>query len=428
MPDIIPFDSTPAGKAEVPAYIASAFTDSNIPTRSTIDQLSFKGKTWTRVVAGEATPLMKVDENGDQVPVPVVSLVVLDMGKHRSRAYYAGGFEDGANKRPDCYSKDGIKPDEGVKEPQCATCAQCPQAVKGSKTTDNGKATTACGQFKRIVVIPSASSIIKDHPPMLLRIAQTSMWDKDNAENESKGWYAWDQYLDMLRARNVMHTGTVETRVKFDARVAYPKLLFSASRWLSPDETAIVKQRLESDAETIAKIINGGDNDGLMGQPTNGASDTPSMDAAQAAEAAAAASQPAKAPPKPKAPPKAAPAPAAAPKIVKTMTAKADGFTLQQMLDAGWTEEDLVAEGMLVITEEAAAPAKPKSPPKPKAPPKAAPAPAAAPEGDTGGESDAFAGVSPAPAATQAEAPPPAAQVVEGTPAGLSDLLNNWDD
>ena len=266
MSNIIPFDATPAGKAEVPAHIANVFTDSNIAGRASIDQLSFKGKTWTRVVSGEATPLMKTDENGDQVPVPVVSLVVLDMGKQRSRAYYEGGYEDGKNAKPACYSRDGVKPDESVKEPQCTTCAACPQAVKGSKLTDNGKQVTACGQFKRIVVIPSAAAVIKDHPPMLLRIAQTSMWDKENAENEAKGWYAFDQYLDMLRARGVNHTAAVETRVKFDARTAYPKLLFSASRWLSPEETAVIKTRLDTETDAITKIINGGDNDGMMGR------------------------------------------------------------------------------------------------------------------------------------------------------------------
>lgn len=91
--------------------------------------------------------------------------------------------------------------------------------MKGSKITDCGTQSTLCAPFKRIAVVPSAQ--IGKHPAMLLRLAQTSVWDKDNASNEAQGWYAWDQYLDMLRARGAKHTAAVETRVKFDMHMTY---------------------------------------------------------------------------------------------------------------------------------------------------------------------------------------------------------------
>lgn len=387
MPDIIPFDATPAGKAEVPAHIAAVFAETNIPPRATIDQLSYKGKVWRRVVGGEEHALTKYDADaGENVPIPVVGIVLLDFNKQRSRVYYAGGYEEGANKKPDCYSRDGVKPDEDVKEPQCATCAQCPQAVKGSKITENNKETTACGQFKRIAVIPSAAKAMKDHPALLLRIAQTSMWDKDNKINEDAGWYAFDQYLDMLRARGVNHTAAVETRVKFDTRVAYPKLLFSASRWLNADETALIKARLDNDKDVIGKILTGGGADGTMGQPTSTASSTPAAetDAAAAAEAAAKAKAEAEA--------RAKAEKAAKAKAEKEAKAKAE------------------AEAKAKAEAEAAAAAN-----------------AGGDDGwgvDDGGAASAAA----APAPTPAPAPAPAAAVESGTPAGLKDLLNNWDD
>jgi outer membrane biosynthesis protein TonB len=100
---------------------------------------------------------------------------------------------------------------------------------------------------------------------MLLRLAQTSMWDKNNDENEAKGYYAWDQYLDMLRARGCTHTGLVATKVRFDSRVAYPKLLFAASRWLEDEEIADVKPRFES--EDVLKLLNASEDTAASRKP-----------------------------------------------------------------------------------------------------------------------------------------------------------------
>lgn len=259
--EVIPF-----AQAEVPAHLASVFTETNIDPRATINQLSYRGKTWRRIVDGEETKLTKKDADGDVVPVSIVNLVILDHNKKRSRAYYEGDFVEGKNAQPTCASSDGITPDASIAEPCAATCATCPNSVKGSKITPDGKPTTLCSPFKRIAVVPSGVKMITEHPPLLLRLAQTSVWDKD-AKGED-GWYAYDQYLDMLRARGVPHTAAVETRVKFDMEKAYPKLLFSASRWLNPDEAAAAKMKLAKDKDILTKICNGaGENDGMAGQP-----------------------------------------------------------------------------------------------------------------------------------------------------------------
>lgn len=436
MSNIIPFDHAGAGGAlALPEHLANVFGDEgNIAPRVSINQLSYRGKVWRRVVKGEETQLTRVNnETGEVEPLPIVSVVILDHNKQRSRSFFEGNYEEGKNSSPRCYSGDGVKPDPSVKDPISATCATCPNAVKGSKITEAGKQTTLCSPFKRVAVVPAQN--IGQHPALLLKLAQTSIWDGKNDENEAKGWYAWDNYLDMLRARGAKHTAMVETRVKFDLRVAYPKLLFSAARWLSPEEALAVKAEMDKQKDDIETIVNGaGNEDGVMGQPaenggvaaaaTNGtaaAAAGPAVDrpAATPAPTQAPAATPAPAPAKPKAPPKppAPPAPTQAPKkIVKTMTDKAGGFTLQQMLDEGWSEEQLVAEGMLAITEEAAAAPKPPAPPKP---PKAPKPPAASTPAQPPAEA-AQAAATPAPAAS--------APVADGTPAGLADLLSGWDD
>lgn len=434
MSNIIPFDSTGSSPATLPAHLATVFGDEgNIAPRTSIDQLSYRGKVWRRIVKGEETQLTRPSQDtGEAEPVPVVSIIILDHNKQRSRSFFEGNYEEGKNSSPRCYSGDGVKPDASVEDPIAPTCATCPNAVKGSKITENGKQTTLCSPFKRVAVIPSAQ--IGTHPAMLLKLAQTSIWDKDNPE-EAKGWYAWDNYLDMLRARGAKHTAMVETRVKFDLRVAYPKLLFSASRWLDPQEALAAKAEMERQAEVIDTIANGaGNSDGVMGQPAASAGvagqvAAAAMEAVNKPPAPAPVQAPAPAPApvaaapaKPKAPPK---PPAKVAKVVKKIDLeKTEGFTLEQMLENGWTEEQLIAEGMLIVTEEMEA--APKAPPKPKGPPKPPAAPAQAASGDDGG---GFASAAaPAQAPAPAPAPTPAAQVVGDTPAGLASLLSDWDD
>jgi hypothetical protein len=387
--NIIPFSA--AGK-DVPEHIAYVFgEDSNIAPRISIDQLSYRGKVWRRIVGGEETQLTRPNADGDTEPVPIVSVVVLDHNKGRSRAFYEGAYEEGKNASPTCYSGDGVTPDASVKEPCAKTCATCPNSVKGSKITENGKQSTLCSPFKRVAIVPSQA--VGTHPVMLLRLAQTSVWDKDNGENEAKGWYAWDQYLDMLRARGAGHTAAVETKVKFDLRMAYPKLLFSASRWLNPDEAATAKTRIDESAEVIETILSGLGNDGVAGKPAGAAAPTqpsgPDVDEAEVAAAAAAKVAAAEAAKK------------AAAKAAKKAAADKALAEAQAAADAAAAEDDDAGDGGFGGLT-AAADVRPK--PAAKA---------------------ATAGKAPkAAAATPVEQP---ATVVEGTPAGLADLLSGWD-
>lgn len=227
-------------QAAVPAELADAFAGaSNIAERNLVPSLTFRGKVWRITVAGETHDLM----NGED-PKPAVDVVVLAQLPKRSRAFYEGSFVEGESKPPRCWSTDGAVPDAEVQDPCGKTCAACPNAVKGSKVTDNGKAIAACSQFRRLVVVPANDLGFE---PLLLRIPQTSIWDKDNAENEQKGFYAWDQYIDMLRARNVNHTASVVTKLRFDKRMAYPKILFGPVRFISGEELPAVKELIDSD-------------------------------------------------------------------------------------------------------------------------------------------------------------------------------------
>lgn len=284
MSALIPFES-----ASVPAHVLAAFGgESNIPQRASIPSLTFRGKVWRINLEGEETPITKETEDGVE-PVSTVSVVILNFNRNRSRAYYEGSFEEGKSQAPACWSSDGVAPDKGVSEPCAATCAACPNSVKGSRVTDNGKAVAACSQFQRLVVVPSTQL---NFEPLLLRLPQTSLWDKDNAANEAQGWYAWSQFVDFIRARGVTNSATIAVKVKFDSRVAYPKLLFKADRYLDADELNVTRDLWKS--AKVLDLINGAN---FVSAPA----ETPAIAPAPQPEKAAATRQPTK--------PKPAPAP-----------------------------------------------------------------------------------------------------------------------
>lgn len=300
----------PFTQAAIPAHIAAfAASDSNIGPKDTTPQLSTRGKVFRIIVDGQETPMTKVDKDtGETVPVNMIKVIILDYNKARSRSYYESGFDPDKPQAPACWSSDGKTPDETVPVKQSATCGNCPRAVKGSKITASGKPSTECAQNKRVAVIPASKL---DFPALLLRLAVTSIWDKDNAINEDKGYYAWDQYMDHLRQNGVPHTGLVVTNVKFDLRKEYPKLVFKAAEWVSPEMLAELAPRMgasatEENRALLAKLLS-------VPESTVAVRSGGAVNASQAPAVIAPAPAPAPAPVVPAKPakaPKAAPAPA----------------------------------------------------------------------------------------------------------------------
>lgn len=375
--DVVMFDPN---NLALPAHVG-AFNEaeSNIEEKMSIPMLSFRGKAFRKVVNGIEEVV--VNPQGD--PVSVIHVLVLDYNKKRSRAYYEGAYEEGKAVPPTCYSSDGETPDASVETPQSATCATCKWSVKGSKITPNGKETTACAVNKRIAVVPLTDLGCE---PLLLRIAQTSMWDKNNQENEAKGYYAWDQYLDMLRKHGVNHTGILGTKIKFDVRTAYPKLLFGASRFLTAEELAIAKPLFKD--PRVAALLE-------AGEPTATKSPaTPAADDASDAEAAPVAAPVAASTGKVIKPPKAQPAPApvaAAPEDDDDIPPGATPPTTAEQ------DDDAPPPAATAAPKAAKAAAKPAAP-------KAATAPKAAAKPATNGAAGA-----------------PAAS-------GLANLVDNWEE
>lgn len=236
----------------MPAHIAAFAGElgSNMPDRATVPSLSPEGKTWTISLEGVKTKLTKKNADGDDEPVATMKVVILDCAPRRGRQFYEGTYDPNKIASPRCWSADGVTPDKGVKEPIASACDKCPNSVKGSKVLDNGNATVACSQHRMLAVVPAGKM---DFTPLRLKIAITSDWDSQSPEEEAKGWFSFSKYLDMLKSRGCPHTAAIVTKMKFDQNAAYPKIFFSADRWLTPEEVHAIAPTTKSDG--VKKLL-----------------------------------------------------------------------------------------------------------------------------------------------------------------------------
>lgn len=236
MSDLIPFDG---GKA--PAHISNMFgaAPANITANAGIPSITFRGKVWRIHKDGDTMELL--DDEGN--PRPSLEVIIINQNPNRSRSYFDKQWEGGATQPPRCTSYDGVTPDSFVTNPVSGSCATCPMSVKGSKISETGSQTTACSVSKLLAVVPAHDP---EFTALQIRLPITSIFDGDNKDNEAKGWFAWDQYVKMLVSRGVSHTAAVITKIRFDSKESYPKLLFNASNWLDDARAQKILPRLTS--------------------------------------------------------------------------------------------------------------------------------------------------------------------------------------
>jgi hypothetical protein len=159
-----------------------------------------------------------------------LDVVIVNAAPKISRTFYAGTYEEGATKAPDCWSADGEKPDASIDEPQASNCASCPQNVKGS-----GQGESKACRFSQRLAVVLANDIQGD--VMQLNLAATSLFGKE--EGDKRPLQAYARYL---AAQNI-NPETLITRLRFDTKAAVPKLFFQPVRWLEDDEYAVAVEK-----------------------------------------------------------------------------------------------------------------------------------------------------------------------------------------
>lgn len=270
-------------------------------------RISIKGGVFRLMVDGKE--VAAIDER-------FLDVVVVNAAPKIGRTFYMKAYDGDAPSGPDCWSADGEKPDPSAANPQAASCAACPQNVKGSGNGDS----RACRYSQRLAVV-LANDVEGD--VMQLQLPATSIFGKDEGGN-----MPLQAYARFLAAQSVSPE-TVVTRMKFDTKSEAPKLFFKAMRWLTEEEyaTAVEQGQTEDAKRAITMTVSQTDK-----VPTMTLEGTPPKAAVKPAPAPAPAAEEEE-------------APAPAPKRGRPAKAKAEAPV----------EEDEQAEPTLKKTESAPA-------------------------------------------------------------------------
>lgn len=188
--------------------------------------ISYRGKVWRTKHRGEEQAMMREDGSG---PKASIQVVVVKSASNLSKIYFEQGYVEGSNAAPDCFSTNGIVPDPAANKKQARACGGCPKNAWGSRVSEAGKQGKACGDSKRLAVVPAGD--LKNEAmggPMLLRVPAASLQDMVT-------------FTNMMFQQGFQYN-TYVMDISFDINDAYPKFVFKAVRPLPPDEYAIVKE------------------------------------------------------------------------------------------------------------------------------------------------------------------------------------------
>ena len=194
-------------------------------TGSFLPQLTLGSKGFQVKHNREIKPLLDAQRR----PITSVSIVIVGLSPHVSRAYYADDYNPNATEQvPDCASDDGVSPNPSVPNPQAELCEDCPMNAWGS-TRRPGSRAKACREFKRIAIASVADlDCAAFGAPLLFSVPPASHASLDQLYRA----------LKVLRLPEWAAAITLE----YDLSRSYPAVTFAVERRLGLDELARVRR------------------------------------------------------------------------------------------------------------------------------------------------------------------------------------------
>lgn len=233
MSQLIPFDS-----GKVPAHLraaAAALVSNLAPSGGGggFPTISLKGKVF-HLKRGDSKELI-TNPNDPDTPASSLEVVIIDAGPgagKNAKVYYAEGYVEGSDGKPDCYSNNGVEPEADAQSKQSNKCAICAHNIWGSGQGGKGR---ACADSKRLAIAPAGA--IND--AMMLRVPAGSL-------------AALRDFDKVLTARGVSPQMVV-TKIGFDYSVAHPALTFKPVGFVDEGTLSEVMTAMQSDV--VKQII-----------------------------------------------------------------------------------------------------------------------------------------------------------------------------
>lgn len=223
------------------------FDDLGAGIQSSFPIIGYRMGRWRLRWQGEEQPI--VDERG--FPVPEIGVSLIKVPDHKSKRYWAGGYDQNSRKAPDCWSNDSIRPDPILTPPQQpdgrplpTQCSQCYWNSIGSMVSQDGKKKMkACGDYKRVAIKlfwPEIPIEELADMAMLLTIPASSL----------KPLKVYG--LELKAAR--MHAIARITYIGFEDNLSFPKFIFRPGPAL-PDGDYLACSALRQ-TEEVKAILN----------------------------------------------------------------------------------------------------------------------------------------------------------------------------
>lgn len=155
---------------QLPAYLANRSTPKLAD--QTVAHLGVGSPPYISIMGNRFT---LIDATGAEQPIDTLYLdcVIVDAGDHMSKIFYDKPFDPNAGQYepPVCFSDNGVAPSRNASKPQARTCAECPNAVWGSKVSAvSGKCVKACSDFQKLAIM-----LPGDPVTFLLRVPPNSL-------------------------------------------------------------------------------------------------------------------------------------------------------------------------------------------------------------------------------------------------------------
>lgn len=202
-----------AGRVGTPSILAQSMSG-GLASGESFPRISIKGARF-RIVEGDTETVL------DSTSLDVV---IVGANPRLSKTWYAKQWDSNSEpSAPDCFSLDGIGPDQQSTAPQNDLCASCPQNAWGSKLTPTGQQIKACADQKRLAIV---SADDPEGAVYLLSVTPAAL----------KGL---NQYQKELSIRGIPPE-IVKTRITFDTDASFPKLKFGFGGFLDADVQQVV--------------------------------------------------------------------------------------------------------------------------------------------------------------------------------------------
>ena len=197
-------------------------------------RLSLKGGVFRKIVGGKEVGAIE-DRH--------MNVIFVKMAHSASRQCYEGTYEEGKAVSPVCWSNDSVKPDADVEHPCAPTCDVCPNSAKGSN--DSGVGAKCKLSWRTAVVLPQDPS--GDVLEFVIPAASTF-------GKEENGRWPFKSYIGMLASNNIAASRVI-TKMQFDTKVQFPKVLFSPAGAVDPnDYSSVAAQGKTPAAEAAIKL------------------------------------------------------------------------------------------------------------------------------------------------------------------------------